>query len=131
MTLLTSAEDQEHSHAAILRDLLGGVKKPPSTSGPARAASAGRDSRTEATMIFRSNWRRSSPKAKCVRCLQRLPRYSKNAAVSDWYVTQPDHARISGELAAAFDSRKVPNVSEAIVRAISMHDLAGCPTTVT
>ena len=42
VTLLTSAKDQEHSHAAILRDLLDGVKKPPSTSGPTRAASGGR-----------------------------------------------------------------------------------------
>jgi uncharacterized protein YeaO (DUF488 family) len=42
MTLLTAAKDQEHSHAAILRDLLDGVKKPPSTSGPTRAASSGR-----------------------------------------------------------------------------------------
>ncbi len=41
VTLLTSASNQEHSHAAILRDLLEGVKKPPSTSGPTRAASAG------------------------------------------------------------------------------------------
>jgi uncharacterized protein YeaO (DUF488 family) len=42
LTLLTSARDQERSHAAILRDLLQGVKKPPSTSGPARAAAGGR-----------------------------------------------------------------------------------------
>ena len=42
VTLLTSAKDREHSHAAILRDLLGGVRKPPSTSGPARAVSSGR-----------------------------------------------------------------------------------------
>jgi len=42
MTLLTSEEDQEHSHARILRDLLEGVKKPPATSGPARAAASGR-----------------------------------------------------------------------------------------
>ena len=41
VTLLTSAKDQEHSHAAILRDLLDGVRKPPSTSGPARAAASG------------------------------------------------------------------------------------------
>jgi uncharacterized protein YeaO (DUF488 family) len=41
ITLLTSASDQERSHAAILRDLLQGAKKPPSTSGPARAASGG------------------------------------------------------------------------------------------
>jgi hypothetical protein len=46
-----------------------------------------------------------------------------NATAADWYVTQPDHARISGELAAAFDSRKVPDVREPIVRAISMHDI--------
>jgi uncharacterized protein YeaO (DUF488 family) len=42
MTLLTSAEDVERSHAAVLRDLLEGVKKPPATSGPARAAASGR-----------------------------------------------------------------------------------------
>jgi uncharacterized protein YeaO (DUF488 family) len=42
MTLLTSADDAERSHAAILRDLLEGVKKPPATSGPARAAASGR-----------------------------------------------------------------------------------------
>ena len=42
MTLLTSTRNQEHSHAAILRDLLQGLKKPPSTSGPTRAAAGGR-----------------------------------------------------------------------------------------
>jgi uncharacterized protein YeaO (DUF488 family) len=42
VTLLTAADEPEHSHAAILRDLIEGAKKPPSTSGPARAASAGR-----------------------------------------------------------------------------------------
>lgn len=41
-TLLTAAKELEHSHAAILRDLLEGVKKPPATSGPSRAASGGR-----------------------------------------------------------------------------------------
>jgi len=42
MTLLTCSKDRERSHAAILRDLLEGVKKPPATSGPARAAAGGR-----------------------------------------------------------------------------------------
>ncbi len=42
LTLLTAAREQEHSHAAILRDLLQGVRKPPSTSGPAHAAAGGR-----------------------------------------------------------------------------------------
>ena len=41
ITLLSSAPDQERSHAAILRDLLQGLKKPPSTTGPVRAASGG------------------------------------------------------------------------------------------
>ena len=42
VTLLTSVRNMDHSHAAILRDLIEGVKKPPSTSGPTRAASGGR-----------------------------------------------------------------------------------------
>ena len=42
MTLLTIAGEPERSHAAILRDLLQGVRKPPSTTGPARAAAGGR-----------------------------------------------------------------------------------------
>lgn len=41
-TLLTASKELEHSHAAILRDLLEGAKKPPATSGPARAAAGGR-----------------------------------------------------------------------------------------
>jgi hypothetical protein len=49
------------------------------------------------------------------------------ASVSDWYVTQPDHAQISGELAAAFDSRKVPNVRQPIQQAIAMHDMGWMP----
>jgi uncharacterized protein YeaO (DUF488 family) len=40
MTLLTLAEEQERSHGAILRDLLLGARKPPSSTGPAREAGA-------------------------------------------------------------------------------------------
>lgn len=42
ITLLTAAKDLEHSHAAVLRDLLSGVRKPPASSGPQRAAASGR-----------------------------------------------------------------------------------------
>lgn len=42
VTLLTSTREPERSHAAILRDLLQGAKKPPSTTGPASATPAGR-----------------------------------------------------------------------------------------
>jgi uncharacterized protein YeaO (DUF488 family) len=41
LTLLTRDGEQEHSHAAILRDLLDGVRKPPSSTGPARIAAGG------------------------------------------------------------------------------------------
>lgn len=42
VTLVTAEGDPERSHAAVLRDILSGARKPPATSGPARAASAGR-----------------------------------------------------------------------------------------
>jgi uncharacterized protein YeaO (DUF488 family) len=39
-TLLTHSEHPERSHAAILRDLLQGSRKPPSSTGPARMAAS-------------------------------------------------------------------------------------------
>jgi uncharacterized protein YeaO (DUF488 family) len=42
VTLLSAAADPDRSHAAILRDLLEGVRKPPATSGPTRAAAGAR-----------------------------------------------------------------------------------------
>lgn len=42
LTLLTRTAEQERTHGAILRDLLQGLRKPPSSSGPARKASGGR-----------------------------------------------------------------------------------------
>ena len=71
--------------------------------------------------------RRRRAAERFARPLKRLPRYSKVPRLSDWYVTQPDHGRISAELAAAFDSRKVPRLDEAVVRAIAMHDMGWMP----
>jgi Protein of unknown function (DUF3891) len=51
----------------------------------------------------------------------------QSAAAGDWYVTQPDHAGLSGELAAAFDTRKVPNLGPAVLRAIALHDMGWMP----
>ena len=42
LTLLIEDEEPERSHAAILRDLLQGSRKPPSSTGPARMAARGR-----------------------------------------------------------------------------------------
>lgn len=40
VTLVYAAKDETHNNAVVLRDLLQGMRKPPSSSGPARAASA-------------------------------------------------------------------------------------------
>jgi hypothetical protein len=39
-----------------------------------------------------------------------------------WLISQPDHAKLSGELAANFASRSFPGISPAMARAIAMHD---------
>ena len=40
VTLVYAAKDEEHNNALVLKELLEGMKKPPSNSGPARAAAA-------------------------------------------------------------------------------------------
>lgn len=42
LTLLFGSKNEEQNNATVLRDLLQGMRKPPSSSGPARAAAAGR-----------------------------------------------------------------------------------------
>jgi uncharacterized protein YeaO (DUF488 family) len=40
LTLIFASRDAEHNNAVALKELLEGMKKPPSSSGPARAAAA-------------------------------------------------------------------------------------------
>jgi uncharacterized protein YeaO (DUF488 family) len=40
VTLIYAARDEEHNNAVVLRDLINGVRKPPSSSGPAKTAAA-------------------------------------------------------------------------------------------
>jgi uncharacterized protein YeaO (DUF488 family) len=42
LTLLYAAKDEEHNNAAVLKQLLDGDRKPPTGTGPIRAASARR-----------------------------------------------------------------------------------------
>jgi uncharacterized protein YeaO (DUF488 family) len=42
VTLVYASRDQQHNNAVVLRDLVTGVRKPPSSSGPARATLAKR-----------------------------------------------------------------------------------------
>jgi hypothetical protein len=78
-------------------------------------------------LIFRSKLTVQESEGAVRPVFDAIAEVQKNASVSDWYVTQPDHACISGKLAAALDSGKVPNVGEAIVRAISLHDVGWMP----
>lgn len=42
LTLVFASRIEQHNNATVLRDLLMGMRKPPSSTGPARAAVAGR-----------------------------------------------------------------------------------------
>jgi uncharacterized protein YeaO (DUF488 family) len=45
LTLVYASRDAEHNNAVVLKELLEGMKKPPSSSGPAKAAATARTSR--------------------------------------------------------------------------------------
>ncbi len=47
LTLVFAARDQEHNNAVILKQLLEGMRKPPSTSGPKGAAASVRAARAQ------------------------------------------------------------------------------------
>jgi uncharacterized protein YeaO (DUF488 family) len=42
VTLVYASREEKHNNAAVLRDLLNGMKKPPRSTGPAGEAAAGR-----------------------------------------------------------------------------------------
>jgi hypothetical protein len=46
----------------------------------------------------------------------------KNDSLPCWFVTQPDHAHLSGVIAAGFDHRRFPELTADIVEAIGLHD---------
>ena len=46
----------------------------------------------------------------------------KNDLLPCWFVTQPDHAHLSGTIAAGFDCRRFPELTADVVEAIGLHD---------
>jgi hypothetical protein len=78
-------------------------------------------------MIFRSQLAVHESRGELRPAFDAIAQVQQSAGVSDWYVTQPDHAQVSAELAAAFDSRKVPRIEESVLRAIAMHDVGWMP----
>jgi len=45
VTLVYASKNNQQNNATVLRDLLNGMRKPPTSSGPARAAAAGKRAR--------------------------------------------------------------------------------------
>ena len=78
-------------------------------------------------MIFRSQLAAQESNGAVRPAFEAIFETQQKAAASDWYVTQPDHGHIAGELAAAFDSRKVPHASDAVAHAIALHDIGWMP----
>jgi hypothetical protein len=78
-------------------------------------------------LIFRSQLSAQESRGALRPAFEAIAETQQHAVLCDWYVTQPDHARLSAELAAAFDSRKVPRLSEPVLRAIAMHDMGWMP----
>jgi len=46
----------------------------------------------------------------------------KNNSLPCWFVTQPDHAHLSGTIAAGFDRSRFPELTADVVEAIGLHD---------
>jgi hypothetical protein len=78
-------------------------------------------------MIFRSHLSAQSTTGAVQPAFDVISKTQLTANVADWFVTQPDHAKLSGELAGAVDSRKVPNLTQAVKDAIGMHDVGWIP----
>ena len=74
-------------------------------------------------MIFRGQLHPRESHGEVAPAFDAISDTQQRAVVSDWFVTQPDHARLSGELAAALDPNMIHNMSEAVVRAIGLHDI--------
>jgi uncharacterized protein YeaO (DUF488 family) len=49
VTLVYGSKNKEQNNATVLRDLLSGMRKPPSSSGPAKAVASGRRNRARAS----------------------------------------------------------------------------------
>lgn len=45
VTLVYAARDEQHNNAVVLRDLIGGARKPPTSSGPTKAAAVSKRNR--------------------------------------------------------------------------------------
>jgi hypothetical protein len=79
-------------------------------------------------MIIRSENSRSENPVKqnaagqCIPAWQAVEAIQKASSDEYWVVTQPDHARLSGAIAASFDRRRFPLLTPVVIEAIGLHD---------
>lgn len=63
----------------------------------------------------------------CVRVWEAILPTQKTSAAEYWLITQPDHAALSGAIAAAFGPPLLPGLSPEVMRAIALHDEGWAP----
>jgi uncharacterized protein DUF3891 len=78
-------------------------------------------------LIFRTQFEPRESQGEISPAFDAIAEIQHAAAASDWFVTQPDHARISGQLAAALNRGKIPDLNDSAVQAIGMHDIGWMP----
>ena len=61
-------------------------------------------------------------RGECIPAWQAIEAIQKASSEEYWVVTQPDHARLSGSIAASFDRKKFPLLTPEVVAAIGLHD---------
>jgi hypothetical protein len=69
----------------------------------------------------------SEPTAACVPVWDAIHPTQKTWAAEYWLITQPDHAALSGAIAAGFGPPLLPQLSPEVVRGIALHDEGWAP----
>lgn len=64
----------------------------------------------------------SNPSGNLVAAWEAVEPKQKQAADEWWLIAQPDHAALSGDIAAALRFPSIPRLDDQVVRAISLHD---------
>ena len=78
-------------------------------------------------MIFRRTLSTQATSGAVQPAFEAIAATQTDLTAEDWFVSQVDHARLSGDLAAAIAPYKVPNVSKDVVEAIRLHDMGWMP----
>jgi hypothetical protein len=73
-------------------------------------------------MILRPLEPSSVMSERCVRAWPVVERMQRKTYDRCWMITQPSHAALAGEIAAAFAGKKFPKLDDELIRAIALHD---------